>query len=91
MLAVLGILSLTILTLENESNQNGILGISPSLNAQNNRGNILFDDYFKESSYCFVINQNLITRKYFILNDQFPNHVNRHIDDITANNIYHIY
>ncbi len=56
MLAVLGILSLTILTLENESNQNGILGISPSLNAQNNRGNILFDDYFKESSYCFVIN-----------------------------------
>lgn len=54
-----------------------VFTVALTLNFENNQ------KYFKENSYCFVINSDFLTSKYFFPNNQFPDYVTKYVRDIT--------
>ncbi len=42
-----------------------------------------FDANFKENSYSFIVNDQLLSSKYFMPNNQFPSYVEKYVNDVT--------
>lgn len=47
--------------------------------------NLVFDRYFKESSYCFILNEDLTTSKFFKPDNMFPTYVDMYTKNILFN------
>ncbi len=48
------------------------------------RNGLVFDKTFRESSYCFILNEDLTTDSYFKPDNQFPDYVAKYINDVIA-------
>lgn len=48
------------------------------------RNDLVFDKTFEESSYCFIVNEDLTTDSYFKPDNQFPDYVGKYINDVAA-------